>query len=89
MRKPLGAAVFAEGCRERKLDVLAFGERVFGVDDDPAAEGSPVLCKAGDEIVGDEGTDSLDRECVKYTTLASDPPTSTAICETASTWFGR
>lgn len=35
------------------------------------------------------GGSEEDRDRVKYTTFARDPPMSTAMCETLSTWFGR
>lgn len=65
VRKPLGAVPLDDGCRERKLDELAFGERVLGVAEDPDALGSGFVNATGDPIVGEEGIDSLDLERVK------------------------
>lgn len=65
VRKPEGAAPLEDGCGERKLDWLAFGESASGVEDEHEAKGNGVVKLAGDERVDEDGMDSLKRERVK------------------------
>lgn len=89
VRKPDAAAPLADGWRDLKLEVLVFGESVLGVEEDAAGGARGAVRLDGEESVGDDGMDSPERERVKYTTFASDPPTSMAIWDTASIWLGR
>lgn len=57
------------------------GERERGVD--------IVLGELDPWVAAMEGDDGGSGERVKYTTLAREPPMSTAICDTGSMWFGR
>lgn len=65
VRKPLGALPLADGCRERKLEELALGERAFGVEEEAAVEGRCDVKVTGEPVVGEEGMDSLERDRVK------------------------
>ena len=60
VRNPLATPVgpLDDGCRDRKLEVLGFGERVLGVEEEPEAKGSGAAKLAGDEAVGEAGSDS-------------------------------
>lgn len=65
VRKPLGRAPLAEGCRERKLEVLGLGDNVLDAEEDAAFEGSGALELPGEPIVGDDGMDSVVQDRVK------------------------